>query len=39
MTPETAQDGLKKLPDAIKKKPKKWVLEDWPDLRKMKIYR
>ena len=39
MTPETAQVGLKKLPDAIKKKPKKWVLEDWPDLRKMKIYR
>lgn len=39
MTPETAQDGLKKLPDAIKKKPKKWILEDWPDLRKMKIYR
>ena len=39
MTPEIAQDGLKKLPDAIKKKPKKWVLEDWPDLRKMKIYR
>lgn len=38
MTPETAQLGLKKLEDAIKTKPKKWVITDWPDLTKMKVF-
>ena len=39
MTPETALLGLKKLPEAIKTKPKKWVIEDWPDLQKMDIFK
>jgi dTDP-4-amino-4,6-dideoxygalactose transaminase len=32
MTPETAQLGLDKLPDAIKTPPKQWTIKDWPDL-------
>ena len=39
MTPETAELGLKKLPEAIKNKPKQWVLEDWPDLKEMDIFK
>ena len=39
MTPETAQLGLEKLPSAIKTKPRQWALEDWPDLRKMEIFK
>tara|TARA_Y100000385_G_scaffold274016_1_gene316606 strand:+ start:1427 stop:2014 length:588 start_codon:yes stop_codon:yes gene_type:complete len=38
MTPETAQKGIEKLPEAIKTKPKKWNYSDWPDLTKMKIF-
>tara|TARA_R100000234_G_scaffold115976_2_gene92505 strand:+ start:22536 stop:23129 length:594 start_codon:yes stop_codon:yes gene_type:complete len=32
MTPETAQLGLDKLPEAIERKPKDWSVNDWPDL-------
>jgi len=39
MTPEIAQRGLEKLPEAIKNSPKKWVHKDWPDLRKMDIFK
>jgi len=39
MTPETAQLGLDKLPAAIAAKPKQWLITDWPDLVKMKIFR
>ncbi len=39
MTPETAQLGLDKLPEAIKTEPKKWVIEDWPNLQKMDIFK
>jgi dTDP-4-amino-4,6-dideoxygalactose transaminase len=39
MTPETAQSGLDKLPDAIARKPKKWTIEDWPDLTEMEIFK
>jgi len=39
MTPETAKLGLEKLPKAIQDKPKQWVVEDWPDLTKMKIFK
>ena len=39
MTPETAQLGLDKLQDAINTQPKKWVVTDWPDLTKMKIFK
>jgi len=39
MTPETAELGLAKLPQAIKSKPKRWKIEDWPDLTKMEIFK
>ena len=39
MTPETAQLGLDKLPNAIKNKPYQWKLEDWPNLTKMDIFK
>ncbi len=39
MTPETAQDGIDKLPDAIQRTPRKWVWEDWPNLRNMKVFK
>ena len=39
MTPETAKLGLDKLPEAINTEPKKWVIEDWPDLQKMDIFK
>ena len=39
MTPETAQEGLDKLPAAIKLEPKKWTITDWPDLTKMEIFK
>jgi|TARA_B100000035_G_C21031142_1_gene568545 dTDP-4-amino-4,6-dideoxygalactose transaminase len=38
MTPETAQQGLDKLPDAIKTTPRQWKVTDWPDLSKMKVF-
>jgi len=39
MTPETAKMGLEKLPEAILKQPKKWVITDWPDLSKMEVFK
>jgi dTDP-4-amino-4,6-dideoxygalactose transaminase len=39
MTPETADLGLKKLPDAIKKKPRMWKYTDWPDLTEMDFFK
>ena len=39
MTPETAELGLKKLPKAIETEPRKWVIEDWPDLRDMEVFK
>jgi len=39
MTPETAQLGLDKLPQAIESEPKKWTVTDWPDLTKMEIFK
>lgn len=38
MTPETAQLGLDKMPEAMEKSPRKWKCEDWPDLTKMSIF-
>ena len=38
MTPETAQLGLNKLPNAIETTPRQWVVNDWPDLTKMSIF-
>ena len=38
MTPETAQQGINKLPDAIAAEPKRWVVSEWPDLTKMEVF-
>ena len=39
MTPETAQLGLDKLPQAIQTPPRQWVVSDWPDLTQMNIFK
>jgi dTDP-4-amino-4,6-dideoxygalactose transaminase len=39
MTPETAQNGLDKLASAIETAPRKWVIEDWPDLTQMDVFK
>jgi len=39
MTPETAANGLEKLPEAIKAEPRKWTVSEWPDLTKMEIFK
>ena len=39
MTPETAQLGLNKLDLAIETTPRQWVVEDWPDLTEMDIFK
>tara|TARA_R110000824_G_scaffold127917_1_gene288571 strand:- start:2508 stop:3098 length:591 start_codon:yes stop_codon:yes gene_type:complete len=39
MTPETAELGLEKLPVARDNKPREWVVNDWPDLTKMDIFK
>lgn len=39
MTPEVAQSGLDKLPEAINTQPRQWVVSDWPDLTQMSIFK
>ena len=39
MTPEIAALGLEKLDQAINIVPKKWVVNDWPDLTQMKVFK
>ena len=39
MIPEIAEEGLRKLPEAIKTNPKKWSITEWPDLRNMEIFK
>jgi dTDP-4-amino-4,6-dideoxygalactose transaminase len=39
MTPEVAKNGLDKLEDAIMTAPKKWQINDWPDLRYLEIFK
>lgn len=39
MTPETAELGLQKLPEAIKREPKRWVYTDWVDLTTMDVFK
>ena len=39
MTPETAEQGLIKLPMATLKEPRKWTINDWPDLTQMNIFK
>lgn len=38
MTPETAQLGLDKLPQAIATEPRRWDTSDYPDLRNMEVF-
>ena len=39
MTPETAALGLQKLPEAIATEPRKWSVENWPDLTQMTVFK
>jgi len=39
MTPETAELGLQKLPEAINRPSKQWVYTDWVDLTTMDIFK
>ena len=39
MTPEIAQIGLDKLPEAIKTKPRQWSIEDWPNIQEMDVFK
>jgi dTDP-4-amino-4,6-dideoxygalactose transaminase len=39
MTPETAQLGLDKFEKAIETEPRKWTINDWPDLTQMDIFK
>lgn len=39
LTPETAQNGLNKLENAINTPPRQWVVTDWVDLTKMEIFK
>lgn len=39
MTPEMAQLGLDKFPDAMNSKPKKWSWKDYPNLTTMEIFK
>jgi dTDP-4-amino-4,6-dideoxygalactose transaminase len=38
MTPETAQIGLEKLPEAIKTSSKEWSYKDYPNLKSKKVF-
>lgn len=38
MTPDTALLGLQKLPEAIATEPRKWDINDWPDVSKFKVF-
>ena len=38
MTPETAELGISKFPSACNEIPRQWLVTDWPDLTKMKIF-
>ncbi len=39
MAPEIVEKGLEKLDKAINTPPKKWDLNEWPDLTKMEIFK
>jgi dTDP-4-amino-4,6-dideoxygalactose transaminase len=39
MTPETALLGIEKLDEAIETPPHQWKVTDWPDLRKMGVFK
>lgn len=39
MTPETATLGIEKLQEAIETEPRKWTVNDWPDLTEMSVWK
>ena len=39
MTPETAKLGIKKFEDAVNETPRKWKLDDWPDLTQLEVFK
>ena len=39
MTPETAELGIKKFENAINETPRKWKLDDWPDLTQLEVFK
>mgnify|MGYP003121213375 CR=1 FL=1 len=39
MPPEVAQKGIDLLPRAAQAQPRKWSIQDYPDLRKMKVFK
>ena len=39
MTPETAELGLRKFQDAVNETPRKWDLDDWPDLTQLEVFK
>lgn len=39
MTPETAKEGLKKLPNAISSNPFLWSYKDYPDISKFEVFK
>ena len=39
MTPETAKLGLEKLESAINTEPRRWNVNDWPDLTQMDVFK
>lgn len=39
MTPEIAKLGLDKLGKAINTEPRKWTINDWPDLTQMDVFK
>jgi len=39
MTPEIAERGVNQFINAMASKPKKWTVEDWPDLTQMEIFK
>ena len=39
MTPETAELGIKKFKYAVNETPRKWKLDDWPDLTQLEVFK
>jgi dTDP-4-amino-4,6-dideoxygalactose transaminase len=38
MTPETARNGIDKFEEAVMSVPRKWTINDWPDVSQMKVF-
>ena len=39
MSPETAELGIKKFKDVVNETPRKWNLDDWPDLTQLEVFK